>query len=224
VGAIMPHEFSGDMFLPILLNAIVHVLMYSHYLVAALGLSTPWKPYLTSMQLLQFVTIAVQSTMSLARGDSCGGPYWGKLTMVAYMSSMLVLFGHFFFNAYILKKPTPTSIGVVKRPEPVQTTRSYTGRANLDGHGGAIVDLASTFASGDVHYQVTPIGRPMPNLHISREPSDENCTFCLAGGEPNAAVSWTVTKIVTLLARPEPRPTSCCDNSQDADYRSKKES
>merc|ERR1711879_465129 len=81
VGLLLPFEFNGDMYLPIFLNAVVHVLMYSHYLVAALGLSTPWKPYLTSMQLLQFMLIATQSAISLSRGDTCGGPYFGKLGM-----------------------------------------------------------------------------------------------------------------------------------------------
>merc|ERR1719183_2690588 len=106
VGMILPFEFNGDMYLPILLNAIVHVLMYSHYLVSALGLSTPWKPYLTSMQLLQFILIATQSAMSLSSGDTCGGPYFGKALLVAYMASMLLLFGNFFLHAYILKKPS----------------------------------------------------------------------------------------------------------------------
>ena len=32
VGSILPYDFNGDMFLPILLNSIVHVLMYLHYL------------------------------------------------------------------------------------------------------------------------------------------------------------------------------------------------
>jgi len=223
VGVILPYEFNGDMYLPILLNAIVHVLMYSHYLVAALGLSTPWKPYLTSMQLLQFVTIAIQSSMSLSRGDTCGSPYWGKLAMVAYMISMLVLFGNFFFHAYVLKKPTPSSVGVVKTPEPVQATRSHSGRAILDSNGNAIVELPGYFTNSSVHYQVTPIGRPMPNLHVSREPTEANCTFALSGGISNATVSWTVTKVVTLLQRPteKPRLTTCCDNSQDP--QSKKE-
>ena len=38
MGSIIRYDFSGDMFLPILLNSIVHVLMYSHYLVTALGI------------------------------------------------------------------------------------------------------------------------------------------------------------------------------------------
>merc|ERR1711862_904056 len=129
---------------------------------------------------------------------------------------MLVLFGNFFFHSYILKKPTPRSVGVVKIPEPVQTTRSRTGRATLDDDGNGTVELPAFFVDGAVHYQVTPLGRPMPNLHVSREPTEANCTFALSGGTANAEVSWIATKVITLLGRPEPKPVTCCDNSQDA--------
>jgi elongation of very long chain fatty acids protein 4 len=221
VGLILPFEFNGDMYLPILLNAFVHVLMYSHYLVSALGLSTPWKPYLTSMQLMQFVTIATQSAMGLSRGDACGAPYFAKILMVAYMGSMLVLFGNFFFRTYILKKPSASSAGVVKRPEPMQITKSMTGRATLDGTGSARIELPDRFASAkEIHYQVTPVGQPMPNLHISHEPSAGDCSFGFSGGAPNMSVSWTATMVITLLAEPA-KPLTCCgqlyraENAQD---------
>lgn len=217
VGLVMPFEFNGDMYLPIFLNALVHVLMYSHYLVSALGLSTPWKPYLTSMQLLQFVTIATQSAISLSRGDSCGGPYFGKVLMVAYMGSMLILFGNFFVRSYILKKPTTSSEGVVKRFDPVQVTKSHAGRVVLDGEGCAQVEVPAHFgaaaAEGNVHYQITPIGKPMPNLYVCKEPSEADCSFGLAGGAPNMTVSWTVTAVVTLLgSKPKPAPSCCCSS------------
>ena len=54
VGLILPYSYSGDMYLPILLNSIVHILMYSHYLAAAHGIKSWWKPYLTTIQLIQF--------------------------------------------------------------------------------------------------------------------------------------------------------------------------
>ena len=54
VGILIPHQYTGDVFLPILLNATVHVLMYSHYFVTSLKLFKPWwSPYLTSLQLIQ---------------------------------------------------------------------------------------------------------------------------------------------------------------------------
>lgn len=216
VGLILPFEFNGDMYLPILLNALVHVLMYSHYLVAALGMSTPWKPWLTSMQLLQFILIASQSAVSLSRGDSCGAPYFGKVGMVIYMGSMLVLFGNFFFNSYVLKKDSRFGAGVVKHQDPIQVTKAHTGRSVLDENGAARVDLPSVFSSGGAsHYQVTPIGAPMPNLHVSEE---GDCYFMLSGGVANKPVSWTVTMVVTLLGetpKPKSSPTCCGENTQD---------
>lgn len=216
VGLIIPFEFNGDMYLPIFLNALVHVLMYSHYLVSALGLSTPWKPYLTSMQLLQFVLIAVQSGMSLSNGDSCGAPYFAKVLMVVYMGSMLFLFGNFFLNAYVLKRPAQFGGGVVKKMEPLQVTRTHSGRAVLDSKGTARVELPLSFSGGELTYQVTPIGRPMPSLHIADEQqTEQNCSFMLSGGAPDKVVSWTATMVLTLLGQKPQPPPSCCDNVQD---------
>ncbi|CAE8615478.1 unnamed protein product [Polarella glacialis] len=222
VGLILPFEFNGDMYLPILLNAAVHVLMYSHYLVSALGLPTPWRPFLTSLQLLQFMLIATQSAMSLSRGDSCGGPYFGKIVLVGYMGSMLLLFGNFFLKSYIFKKPTGFGDGVVKRAEAFQVTRSHSGRVTLDAEGAGQVELPSLFKNGTLHYQVTPIGAPMPELHVSREPEASDCSFALAGGSANASVSWTVTMVTTLAGkaeRPKAPVLSCCaqpTNPQEA--------
>eukprot|EP00928_Gymnodinium_smaydae_P009333 TRINITY_DN1347_c0_g1_i1.p1 TRINITY_DN1347_c0_g1~~TRINITY_DN1347_c0_g1_i1.p1 ORF type:complete len:425 (+),score=96.80 TRINITY_DN1347_c0_g1_i1:67-1275(+) len=219
IGLIIPFEFNGDMYLPILLNSIVHVLMYSHYLVSALGLSTPWKPWLTSMQLLQFMLIATQSGLSLSRGADYGAPYFAKVLMVCYMGSMLILFGNFFFQAYILKKPsTRFGDGVVKQPDPIQLTQTQTGRVQLDASGSARVELPASFASGELTYQVTPIGRPMPELHVSREPSEDDCSFTLAGGLENRTVSWTVSRVVKWLEAAPPKRRSlatCCASASE---------
>ena len=76
INAISPE---GDMFLPIFLNALVHVLMYSHYLVTALGIKSWWRQYLTSLQLAQFCLISLQSAVAYSRGPSCGAPDWAKV-------------------------------------------------------------------------------------------------------------------------------------------------
>jgi len=101
VGSILPVAFSGDMFLPIFLNSSVHVLMYGHYLVTSLGLKSWWRPYLTALQLTQFVLISAQNVIAWVKGPSCGGPDFGKALLIAYMASMLYLFGNFFVNRYI---------------------------------------------------------------------------------------------------------------------------
>ena len=45
----------------------------------------------------------------------------------------------------------------------------------------------------DVRYQLTPIGRPGPNLHISEEMRGNS--FKIGGGESGMNVSWQVTGI-----------------------------
>merc|ERR1712054_24211 len=99
------------------------------------------------------------------------------------MGSMLVLFGNFFLQSYVLKKPTARfGGGVVKRIEPVLNTRTYTGRAVLDASGSAQVQLPASCVGDELHYQLTPIGRPMPQLYIAEEPTSEKHHFTLAGG------------------------------------------
>jgi len=223
-GSVYHFDFNGDMYLPLILNAGVHVLMYSHYLVAALGLPTPWRPWLTSIQLTQFVLIATQSGMSMYRGDSCGAPYFAKVVLVIYMGSMLILFGNFFFQAYVFKKDQARfGAGVVKRVDPIEVTRNHFGRAELDTKGCASVDLPNNFANYmEIHYTVMPLGKPMPNLHVCREPTEGQCSFELAGGSPSCHVSYTVTMKTTILGKPntapKPNPFPCCKKPLPGDF------
>jgi len=216
VGMILPHDFNGDMYLPILLNAVVHVLMYGHYLASAIGVRTWWKPYLTSLQLIQFCLIAAQSAISLSRGDSCGTPYFAKVLMVSYMASMLLLFGNFFFQSYIMKKPnTKLGGGVFKEPEPIRITRTHTGRATFNAEGKAEIELPSSYTGGDLHYHIMPIGCPMPDMHVLQEPAEGSRHFVLAGGVQHATATWTVTEVAILMGtRSKPKPT-CCPMASD---------
>lgn len=206
IGVILPHDYNGDMFLPILLNAVVHVLMYSHYLVTALGINSWWKQYLTSLQLLQFCAISLQSTMAYVRGPTCGSPDYAKVLMIAYMGSMLALFGRFFLNAYVLRKPDQSLSGVLKRVEPKMHLITRTGTVTLD-EGVTFVKLPANFPStdGELSYHLTPIGSSMPNLYIAEEA--RNGEFGVAGGNAGGRVSWQVSASVMLpLPKPKPRP------------------
>lgn len=116
--AFLRHDVNGDNYLPALANSLVHVLMYSHYLCAAFGVDTWWKKQLTSLQLVQFSTVVVQSLLAVYRGDACGYAFWLKVRlrgaarrapctdarrqvlMIAYQLSMLGLFGAFFYKSY----------------------------------------------------------------------------------------------------------------------------
>ena len=41
-------------------TSFIHVLMYSHYFLSALGIKTWWRRYLTQLQLIQFTIIFTQ--------------------------------------------------------------------------------------------------------------------------------------------------------------------
>jgi len=98
-------DFNGDQYLAGILNSGVHVLMYSHYFVSALGFPTPWRKALTSLQLVQFVLNVTQHSYALYRGDDCAGsPYCVRVIMVVYFIIQFLLFAHFFSHAY-RKKP-----------------------------------------------------------------------------------------------------------------------
>lgn len=219
VGFIIPYDFCGDMYLPILLNAFVHVLMYSHYLVTAIGIKSWWRQYLTSVQLAQFVLISVQSCISLRRGQGCGAPDWAKLLMVAYMFSMLLLFGNFFVRRYLIKQPQatpPACMGVIKDMNEIDSKPIiFAGTADVGTGNLVVVNLPSHFdyklrplvQKFDVsfYYQLTPVGASMPNLHVRKEitPSLETMreesslpvtySFVVGGAEPSCKVSWSVS-------------------------------
>jgi len=71
----------------------------------------------------------------------------------------------------------------------------YDGVIDLDAHGAAEVTLPEYFEAlnKDFRYQLTPIGRAAPNLHIAEAVS--NNRFKIGGGMPNMQVSWQVTGI-----------------------------
>ncbi len=93
--------------------------------------------------------------------------------------------------------------------ESPEVLNAYSGKVTLDGSGTATITLPAYFATinKDPRYTLTPIGAPMPALHIATEISDEalaagektgpgdvapQCSFQIAGGQPNAKVSWRV--------------------------------
>ncbi len=69
----------------------------------------------------------------------------------------------------------------------------YDGSVVLDDSGSATVTLPNWFEhlNEGFRYQLTAIGSPAPNLHISA--GIERNMFSIAGGEPNLEVCWQVT-------------------------------
>lgn len=96
----MLYDINGDSYLAAFLNSTIHVMMYSHYFLSALGVNTWWRRYLTMGQLLQFSIILVQMCASFLIGPQCGVPDYLKVLQICYQISMLVLFSQFYTKAY----------------------------------------------------------------------------------------------------------------------------
>jgi trimeric autotransporter adhesin len=71
----------------------------------------------------------------------------------------------------------------------------YNGTVTLGPNGRAKVHLPDWFEAlnRDYRYQLTAIGQPAPDLHVSKEVSGGR--FTIAGGKPGQRVSWQVTGI-----------------------------
>lgn len=96
--------------------------------------------------------------------------------------------------------------------ESPEVLNAYSGKVVLDGEGSAVVELPAYFAriNRDPRYLLTPVGAPMPMLHVAEEideaaldvgtkaePTDAapTCFFRIAGGVPGAKVSWRVEAV-----------------------------
>ncbi len=77
-------------------------------------------------------------------------------------------------------------------PEPYN---AYSGIVVLDARGEAWVQLPNYFEAinRDPRYTLTPVGAPMPNLHIAQEIQGNR--FEIAGGVPGKKVSWRIEAI-----------------------------
>jgi len=101
ITAMLQFDNTGDLYLPAFLNCVIHVMMYSHYFVTAIGYKSWWSQYLTSLQLIQFILIASQCLIGFYRGSDCGLPDFAKVTLFVYMMTMLILFSQFFISKYL---------------------------------------------------------------------------------------------------------------------------
>lgn len=87
--------------IPIGLNSLVHVFLYAYYAKSAISSSqqVAWKKYLTQFQIAQFLFDLVFSIFGYLYHGFC-------IYSICYGLSMLLLFGNFYYHAYIRKKKT----------------------------------------------------------------------------------------------------------------------
>jgi elongation of very long chain fatty acids protein 4 len=109
-------NFDGDIFLTIFLNTFVHTVMYTYYFICMhtkipeTGKSLPiwWKSSLTSMQLVQFITMMTHAIMVLHKG--CAAPHSRVgISYLVYIFSLFVLFAQFFVSSYLKPKKKKTA-------------------------------------------------------------------------------------------------------------------
>lgn len=94
----------GDAYFSVILNSGVHFVMYAYYALSSQGYTflQPIKPYITTMQMTQFMCMLVQSLYDYMY--PCDYPQVLVKLLGVYMLTLLALFGNFFIQSY-LKKP-----------------------------------------------------------------------------------------------------------------------
>ena len=104
--------YDGDIYVTILLNGFIHTVMYTYYFICMhlpkdkeTGKTTPiwWKSYLTTLQLIQFVTMMSQGTYLIGTGCHTVNI---RLTAsyIVYIMSLFYLFAQFFVQSYMKPK------------------------------------------------------------------------------------------------------------------------
>lgn len=98
------------------LNALVHVVMYSYYFLSALGPGVQkylwWKRYITKFQLIQFMLVLIYALSLVA--FQCQLPR--VITYNFFIQSIIfvLLFGNFYIKTY-LTNPKPSQNGTAKK-------------------------------------------------------------------------------------------------------------
>ena len=85
------HPF-GDSWPPVFLNALVHVVMYSYYLLSTFGYKPAWKFFLTYFQIIQFILLLSISAFELVHRQA---PVKIHMAMIVYIPSLILFFSNF---------------------------------------------------------------------------------------------------------------------------------
>ncbi|EZA51593.1 Elongation of very long chain fatty acids protein [Ooceraea biroi] len=133
-----------------LLNTYVHIVMYTYYLLAAMGPKLQpylwWKKYLTAFQMLQFIAIMVHAFQLLF--IECNYPkafvWWIGLHAVMF----LFLFNEFYQQSYQQKKPRRSAGAVLANGVAKDQEQSKNKHANGAANGGIANGTSNGIANG----------------------------------------------------------------------------
>mmetsp|Transcript_1481 Transcript_1481/g.3189 ORF Transcript_1481/g.3189 Transcript_1481/m.3189 type:complete len:274 (+) Transcript_1481:110-931(+) len=91
--------YDGDIYLTIVLNGVIHTIMYTYYFVSMHSREIWWKKYLTMCQMVQFVCMNAQALILI--NDSCKSfPVRVTQVYLFYIMSLFALFLQFFLASY----------------------------------------------------------------------------------------------------------------------------
>ena len=96
---------SGSAVVTMVFNSFIHTIMYTYYVFAALGYSSPLKHYLTQAQMIQLVTgCSVAVAMAITPGCMSPAEGFSTLLLNLYAFYLIYLFYDFYTKAYKSKK------------------------------------------------------------------------------------------------------------------------
>lgn len=100
--------YDGDIYLTIVLNGLIHTLMYTYYFVSMHTKDIWWKPALTMGQMIQFCLMNLQALYLIF---TPGVQYPRNITVayLFYILTLLFLFAQFFVQSYISPKKKDSS-------------------------------------------------------------------------------------------------------------------
>lgn len=82
-----------------LVNSLIHVIMYSHYLITSCGINNPFKKYITQMQLAQFIILFIHSIIIISNFEKIYPIKYAYIEFI-YQIQMILLFTNFYKNNY----------------------------------------------------------------------------------------------------------------------------
>ncbi len=92
--------YDGDVYLTVVLNGLIHTIMYTYYFVTLHTKDVWWKSALTMGQMIQFVLMNAQAGYLLYNNCSTY-PRNILIAYLVYILSLLVLFANFFIVSYV---------------------------------------------------------------------------------------------------------------------------
>eukprot|EP00282_Hemiselmis_andersenii_P009109 CAMPEP_0114116026 /NCGR_PEP_ID=MMETSP0043_2-20121206/4282_1 /TAXON_ID=464988 /ORGANISM="Hemiselmis andersenii, Strain CCMP644" /LENGTH=205 /DNA_ID=CAMNT_0001208327 /DNA_START=175 /DNA_END=792 /DNA_ORIENTATION=+ len=91
--------YDGDIYLTIVLNGVIHTIMYTYYFVSMHSRDIWWKKYLTMCQMIQFICMNSQAILLIK--DHCKTfPARVTMTYLFYIITLFFLFLKFFITSY----------------------------------------------------------------------------------------------------------------------------